>query len=120
MANDNGLIDQYEELQNKKKELEMKEEKLKNEIIKLSQEKNTSVLFGTHKKCSIKEYVKIIYPENKTIIVNLIREKLLYDKLSSINYFKLGSAIRKNEVGKEISDLTKQEKAFRISLKDIK
>jgi len=44
MANDNGLIDQYEELQNKKKELETKEEELKKEIIKLSQEKNTPIL----------------------------------------------------------------------------
>jgi|SRR3989344_5831025 len=120
MANDNGLIDQYEELQNKKKELEIKEEELKKEIIKLSQEKNATLLFGTHKKCSIKEYIKLIYPEDKTLIVNLIREKGLYDKFSSINYFKLGPAIRKGDIDKEISNLTKQEKAFRLSLKDIK
>ena len=74
MANDNGLIDPYEELQNKKKELDIRKEELKKDIIKLSQEKNTSILFGVHKKCSIKEHTKIIYPENKALIVNLIRE----------------------------------------------
>ena len=39
MANDNGLIDPYEELQNKKKELDIRKEELKKDIIKLSQEK---------------------------------------------------------------------------------
>ena len=120
MANDSGLVDQYEELQNMKKELEIKEENLKKNIVKLAIEKNTNILFGTNKKCSIKEYMKIIYPEDKTIIMNLIKERWFYDKLSSLNYLKLGNAIAKGEVDKEISDLTKQEKAFRLYLQEIK
>jgi len=120
MANDSGLVDQYEELQNMKKELEIKEENLKKNIVKLAIEKNTNILFGTNKKCSIKEYMKIIYPEDKTIIMNLIKERGFYDKLSSLNYLKLGNAIAKGEVDKEISDLTKQEKAFRLYLQEIK
>lgn len=119
MSNDNGLVDEFEKLYNLKKELEIKEEELKRKIIKLSQEKNTSILFGNNKKCSIKEYVKVIYPEDKTIIVNLIKDKGVYDKFSSVNYLKLGPAIVKGEVDKDISELTKQEKAFRLSLRDI-
>jgi len=119
MANDNGLVDEYEKLQKIKKELEAKEEGLKKEIIKLANEKNTSILFGTYKKCSIKEYTKVIYPEDKTSLVEMIRERGLYDKFSSISYFKLGPAILKGVVDKEISDLTKEEKAFRLSFQDI-
>ena len=89
MANDNGLIDEYEKLQKIKKEIEAKEGELKKDIIKLANEKNTSILFGTFKKCSIKEYTKVIYPEDKTSLVEMIREKGLYDEFSSINYFKL-------------------------------
>ncbi len=119
MANDNGLVDEFEKIQNLKKELETKEEDLKKKIIELTQQKNTDILFGNNKKCSVKEYTKVIYPEDKMPFVNLIKSKGLYEKYSSVNYLKLGPAIIKGEVDKDIRDLTKQEKAFRISLKEI-
>ncbi len=119
MTNDNGLIDELEKLQGLKKEIETKEEELRNKIIALAQEKNTDILFGRNKKCSIKEYPKIVYPEDKTLFVELIKKRGLYDKFSSINYLKLSPAIIKGEIDKEISDLTKLEKAFRLSLKEI-
>ena len=119
MSNDNGLVDEFEKLEILKKEIEAKEEELKKKIIELAQQKNTDILFGMHKKCSIKEYEKVIYPEDKAQIIELIRKHGLYDKFSSINYLKLGPAIIKEEVDKEIADLTKKEKAFRISLKEI-
>ena len=119
MADDNGLVDEYEKLKTLKKDLEMKEEELRNKIIELAKEKSTDVLFGAHKKCSIKEYEKVVYPEDKTQIFELIKKKGLYDKFSSINYFKLNPAIIRGEIDKEIVELTKQEKAFRLSLKDI-
>ena len=119
MANDNGLIDEFEKLQDLKKEIETKEENLREKIIELAKQKNTEVLFGTNKKCSVKEYEKVIYPDDKTHMLGLIKKKGLYDKFSSINYFKLSPAIIKGELDKEIADLTKKEKAFRLSLKNI-
>jgi hypothetical protein len=119
MANDNGLIDEYEKIEIQKKEIEQKEEELKKKIIELAKEKNTDILFGTHKRCSIKEYEKVVYPEDKTFILELIKKKGLYDRFSSINYFKLNPAILKGDVDKEIENLTKKEKAFRLSFKDI-
>ena len=119
MSNDNWLIDEFEKIQDLKRALENKEEDLKKKIVELSKEKNTDVLFGNHKKCSVKEYTKIIYPEDKTTFVELIKSKGLYDKFSSINYLKLSPVIVKGEVDKEISELTKKEKAYRLSLKDI-
>lgn len=62
MSNDNGLVDEYDRLQCLKKELEEKIEKMRWEIIRLAQNRNTEVLFGTHKKCAIKSYMKVIYP----------------------------------------------------------
>ena len=119
MSNDNGLIDEYVKLEIQKKEIEEKEKELKEKLIELAKEKNTEILFGTNKKCSIKEYEKIVYPENKTLILELIKKKGLYDKFSSINYFKLNPAIIKGNVDKDIIELTKREKAFRLSFKDI-
>ncbi len=119
MTNDNGLIDEFEKLQALKKEIELKEEELKSKIIELAQQKNTEILFGTHKKCSIKEYIKVVYPEDKILLANLIKGKGLYDTYSTLNYMKLNSAIAKGTIDSEISNLTKREKAFRLSLKDI-
>ena len=119
MSNDNGLIDEYEKLENQKKEIEQKEDELKKRIIELARQKNTEILFGTNKKCSIKEYEKVVYPDDKTFILELIKKKGLYDKFSSINYLKLSPAIIKGEIDNEIADLTKKEKAFRLSFKEI-
>jgi|SRR3989344_2773531 len=119
MANDNGLIDEFEKIQNLKKEIEAKEEELKKRIIEFAKEKNTDILFGNHKKCSIKEYTKVIYPEDKNQIINLIKTKGLYDNYSTLSYMKLNSAIIKGAIDSEIASLTKQEKAFRLSLKEI-
>ncbi len=119
MSNDNGLVDEYEKLQNLKKEIDEKIDKLREALIQLAQQKNTDVLFGNHQKCSIKEYEKVIYPEDKSYFLEVIRKKGLYDKFSSLNYFKLGPSILKGQVDKEIIDLIRKEKAFRVSLKDL-
>ncbi|MFH1430888.1 MAG: hypothetical protein ABIG37_00260 [Nanoarchaeota archaeon] len=119
MSNDNGLVDEFAKIQETKKQIEEKEKELKNKIIELSKEKNTDVLFGNNKKCSIKEYDKVIFPEDKTLFVQLIKSKGLYNKFSSVNYLKLSPAIVKDEIDKEIAELTKKEKAFRLSLRDI-
>ena len=119
MSNDNGLVDEFEKLENQKKEIEQKEDELKKRLIELTKEKNTEVLFGMHKKCFIKEYEKVVYPEDKYLLIRMIKEKGLYEDLSHLNYPRLSSKIIKNEVDKEIVDLTKKEKVFRLSLKDI-
>ena len=119
MSNDNGLVDEYEKLEAQKKEIEQREAELKDKIIELAKQKNTEVLFGNHKKCSIKEYEKVIYPEDKKQILELIKRKGLYDRLSSVTYLNLGPAIIKKEIDMEIIGLTKKEKAFRLSFRDI-
>lgn len=119
MSNDDGLIDELEKVEKLKKELEQKEDDLKKRIIELAQQKNTDILFGSNKKCSIKLYDKIIYPEDKTNIISIMKQKGIYDKFSIINYMGLNSAIVKGDVAKEVVDLIKKEKTFRVSLKDL-
>jgi len=113
-----SLVDEFDKLQRAKKELEAKELELKGKLIELAREKNTEVLTGTHKTCLIKPYEKVVFPENKEELIRIIKEKGLYERFSSINYLKLASPIVKNEIDKEISDLVRKEKAFRIFLRD--
>lgn len=119
MSNDNELVDEFEKLELQKKEIEKKEAELREKIIELAKQKNTDILFGTHKKCSIKEYEKVIYPEDKSSIISLMKQKGIYDKFSMLNYMGLNSAIIKGNVDKEILDLTRKEKAFRLSFREI-
>ena len=119
MVNDNGLVDEFESLENQRKEIEEKEIEIKKKIIELAKEKNTDILFGTNKKCSIKEYEKIIYPEDKIPIITMLKEKGLWNEFVMINYSRFGSRVIKGELDKEIVNLIKKEKAFRVSLKDI-
>lgn len=119
MPNDDGLVDEFEKLESEKKKIEAKEVELKKKIIELAKQKNTEVLFGNHKKCFIKEYEKIIYPEDKNQIIIMLKEKGLWNELAMINYSRFGSKVRKKELDEELINLIKKEKAFRVILNDI-
>src|SRR3989338_3846072 len=102
---DKEVIDEFERLQSLKGEIDRRIENIKETIIKISQQKNISPLLGTNKLCSIKEYVKIIYPQDKTQLTTIIKAKGLYEQFSTINYFRLGPKITKGDVDKEILSL---------------
>ena len=120
MSNDEGLVDEYEKLENLKKEIETKEEELKKKIIALAQQKGAEVLFGNHKKCSIKEYSKVVYPEDKEALANLLKKDKIYEIFSQINYSRLSSAIIRKDINvtKDILEQIKIHKDFKLTLLD--
>ena len=117
---DKNLIDEFDRIQNVKKDLELKEEELRNKIIALAQQRSTNLLFGTHKTCSIKEYEKVSYPENKDLLIKLLKEDQVYDHFSQINYSRLSSAITRKDVivTTKILEQVKLHKDFKITLLD--
>ena len=111
------LVDEFDKLQETKKEAEIKIEDIKKDLIEFAKQKEIDVIFGTDKKCSVKEYDKIIFPDNKKEeLLKLIKDKGLYEEFSSLNYFKLSPKVLKKEVDKDIINLTDKEKAHRLSL----
>jgi len=106
---------EMEKLENQIKEINQKKEELKLKIIDLAKEKNINVLFGTNKKCSIREYEKVIYPENKEFLTKIIKDKGLYEELSQLNYPRLSSRIVKNELDFDIVGLVKRRKILEFS-----
>ncbi len=116
--NERILVDEFDNLQKIKKEIDIKIEKARKEIIVLTQQKNKKFLSGTHKTCYVKEFEKVVYPENKEFLIQLIKEKKLYEQFSSLNYSRLSSCIIKGGIDKEVLDLVKKEKSFRVSLID--
>lgn len=120
MSNDNGLVDEYEKLQKQKKEIEAKEEEIKKNIIELAKQKNTNILFGSNKKCSIKEYEKVVYPEDKEAFANLLKKDKVYEIFSQINYSRLSSAIIRKDINvtNDILERVRINKGFKLTLID--
>ena len=114
------LVDEFSELQEAKRQAEKKIGEIKESLIEFSKQKGYDVIFGTDKKCSVKEYEKIVYPEDKEEFLRLIKKKGLYDDLSSLNYFKLGPKILKEEIDEDVIKMTNKETAYRLSLSKLK
>ena len=111
------LVDEFSKFQETKKQSEEMIEEIKKDLIEFAKQKEIDVVFGTDKKCSVKEYDKIIFPDDKKEeLLNLIKDKGLYEEFSSLNYFKLSPKILKKEVDEDIINLTDKEKAHRLSL----
>ena len=112
------LVDELDKFEKIKKETEDKINNIKAEIINIAKLENKEIIFGTHKMCSVKPFEKIIYPEDKTALVNLIKSQGLYETLSMLNYSRISSKIHKKELSQEIISLIKIEKDFRLILID--
>ena len=112
------LVDEFDKLQSVKKVIEERIEAIREKIINSAQLKNTEILFGTNKICSVKAYAKVIYPENKEQLIRIIKQKGLYEQYSSVNYLKLSSRILKRDIDTEIINLVEKGKAYRVVLKE--
>ena len=114
------LVDEYAELKQKLNETDDKMEELKQKIIRFAQQKNIDVVYGSNKKASVKECETIIFPEEKGEFIELLKEKGLYDEISSVNYMKLSSMILKNELDYSLMKFIKKQKDFKVSLSNKK
>ncbi len=114
------LVDELDRLEMTKKEVESKIENLKSEIVNIAKIEGKNFVNGTHKGCSVKEYNKVIYPEDKDSFAKLIKEKGIYEYFSQVNYSKLGPAIIKRDINidEEILGKVKIIKSFRVVLID--
>jgi hypothetical protein len=115
---DKNLVDELDKLEKIKKEIEEKINNIKSEIINIAKLENKELIFGTHKMCSVKPFNRVVYPEDKTVLVNLIKSQGLYETLSMLNYSRITSKINKKELSQDIINLIKIEKDFRLTLID--
>lgn len=106
------LVDEFAKLKEALKRID----EIKKDLIEFAKQKEIDMVFGTDKKCSVKEYDKVVYPDDKEELLKIIKDKGLYEEFSSLNYFKLSPKILKKEVDEDIINLTDKEKAYRLSL----
>ena len=118
MKEDDGvkLVDEFSEIDVKEKELKKRKEEIKSSLVAFAQQKEIDVVHGSGKRASVKPYERIVYPEDKAEFIKLLKDKGLYEDLSTLSYPRLNSAIQKRQVDKEVIDRTSTETYYRISL----
>ena len=118
MKEDDGvkLVDELSEIDVKEKELKKRKEEIKSSLVAFAQQKEIDVVHGSGKRASVKPYERIVYPEDKAEFIKLLKDKGLYEDLSTLSYPRLNSAIQKRQVDKEVIDRTSTETYYRISL----
>ena len=110
------IVDEFAEVKKIEKELGEKEEILREKLIQYAKQFGIDVVFGSNKKCSVKEFDKIVLPEDKGEFVKLLKEKGLWDELSMISYGRLNSKVLRGEIDGEVRGRVGVEKSWRVSL----
>lgn len=110
------LVDEFSEVKKNLSELNKKEDELKERLIQYAKQFEVDIVYGSNMKTSIKEIDKIVLPENKEELINLLKEKGIWENISMINFMGFQSKVLKGELDKEIKDKIEIIKDFRLNL----
>jgi len=111
-----GLVDEFAEVKNKLKELEDKQDELKSSLVEFAKQKGVDVVYGSNMKASIKEFDKIVLPEEKEELIQLMKDKGLWDELAMINFMRLQSKFLKGDLHEDVAGMIERVKDFRVGL----
>ncbi len=110
------LVDEFSEVKTKLTEFKKAEEEFKDKLIAYAKQFGIDVVYGSNKKCSVKEFDKIVMPEDREKFIQLIKDKGLWEELSMVCYPRINSKVLKGDVEKEIKDAVDIVKDFRLGL----
>jgi putative RecB family exonuclease len=113
------LVDQFAEVKKVITEAEEKQEKLKQDLIAFAKQKGVDIVYGSNMKAGIKEFDKLILPEDeeeKRQFIELLKSKGNWEECSMICYPKIQSKVIKKELHVDLIEKVKLEKDKKISL----
>ena len=112
------LVDGFSEIKTKQAELKKSEEELREKLIAYAKQFGIDVVYGSNKKCSVKEFDKVVLPEgeNKEKFIQLMKDKGLYEELSMVCYPRLNSKVVSGEIDEELKKMVDIIQDFRLSL----
>ena len=67
-------------------------------------------------KCSVKDLKKVVLPEDREKLIELLKEKKLWDDFVMLNYSRFNSRGRKDELDEDIKKLIQLGEDWRITL----
>jgi len=110
------LVDGYAEIKAKLDELQEKEEEFKTKLVEFSKQLGIDVVYGSNMLAKVKEFEKIILPEDKEELIAIMKDKGEWEELAMINFMKFQSKYFKGELHPDIHKKITKEKDFRVSL----
>jgi putative RecB family exonuclease len=110
------IVDRFSEVRAKLKELQDEEDKLKEELIEFAKQKGLDVVYGSNMKASVKNYKKVVLPEEKEELIQLIKKKGLWEEFAMLNYSKFNAQGRKGDLDKDIMKVVELGEDYRVNL----
>ena len=112
------LVDEFSGIKTKLSEVKKAEEEFKEKLIAFAKQFGVDVVYGSNKKCSVKEFDKIVMPEgeNKEKFVQLMKDKGLWDEMSMVCYPRLNSKVVSGEIDEDLKKMVDIVQDFRLSL----
>jgi len=110
------LVDEFSEVKTKLSELKKAEDEFKDKLIQYAKQFGIDIVYGSNMKCSVKEFDKIVMPEDREKFIELIKKKGLWDDLSMVCYPRLNSKVIKGNVDDDIKDAVEIVKDYRLNL----
>jgi len=110
------LVDEFSEVKTELGELKKKQEEFKEKLIEYSKQFGVDVVYGSNKKCSVKEFEKVVLPEDREEFVKMLKEKGLWEEFNMLSYAKVNSGVLKGAVDEDVEKMVGIEKGFRLSL----
>lgn len=111
---------EFDKKQEKKSPLikveQISDRELKDNLVQYAKQFGVDIIYGSNRKCSVKEFDKVVLPENKEELIKLMKDKKIYDELSMLNYMRVNSKAVKGEFDKDIQKMLDIVKDFRLSL----
>ncbi|MBU2576346.1 MAG: PD-(D/E)XK nuclease family protein [Nanoarchaeota archaeon] len=112
------LVDEFSEIKTKLSELKKQDEEFRDKLITYAKQFGVDIVYGSNKKCSVKEFDKIVLPEgeNKEKFIQLMKDKGLYEELSMVCYPRLNSKIISGDIDEELKKMVDIIQDYRLSL----
>ena len=110
------LVDEYSEVKVKLGELKKEGEELKIKLVEYGKQFDVDAIYGSNMVAKLKEFEKIVMPEDKEGFVKLLKDKGLWEDYSMVCYGGLNGGIIRGEIDGDVKKAVEIVKDFRISL----
>ena len=110
------LVDEFSEIKKLLYDLRKREERLRGSLVEFSKQKKIDTVYGSNMKASVREFDKIVMPEDKEELIKLMKNKGIWDDFAAINFMKFQSGVVKGNVDDDVRKLVDIVKAWRVSV----
>lgn len=110
------IVDEYVGVKTKLSELKKQEDVLKEKLVGYAKQFDVDAVCGSDMIAKIKEFEKIVMPEDREGFEGLLKKKGLWGDFAMLSYGKLNKGVLEGDVDEEVRDAVGIEKGFRVGL----